>query len=109
MRWIGLATVLLCLGQTETVQFFLGDDGCYGPDVEYVIRRAVDDCETAGGWGTRENASVLIEWYNGDGGMICQAWIRANIYIIEDCTPDLDGDGDVDLRDFALFQVAFDD
>ena len=100
MRWISLIAVLLCLGQTETVQFFGGTEGCYGNGMVFVMREAVNECDHGdGGWG-----DVLMECYT-DG----ELYHRCGVVIeMTCCSADLDHDGDVDLADFAEFQREMD-
>ena len=91
--------VLLCIGQTETVQFFLaGEEACYGTDTTLILCEAVNGCgHGVSGW----TGEVLMECYR-DG----ELYYRCGVEIVFNCTeirrtPDLDGDGDVDLADFG--------
>ena len=100
LRIIIAALCLLLLGQTETVQFFVGDDGCYGDGTSWVVRSAINECEHgAGGWG-----DARMECYS-DGAMYHACGVPIELYC---CSADLDQDGDVDLEDFALFQREYD-
>jgi len=97
-----IAIVLMLLGQTETVQLFIGDDGCYGDGTRWVVREAVNECEHGnGGWGP-----VKMECYS-DGAL----YYRCGVAVTFDCaevrpTPDLDQDGDVDLEDINAALAA---
>jgi len=97
-----IAIALMLFGQSETVQLFVGTDGCYGTGTEFVVREAANECEHGdGGWDT-----AVMECY-ADGGLYHRCGVVIELHCTEILpTPDLDQDGDVDLNDFASFQLA---
>ena len=97
-------------GEVRT-QLWIGEQGCYGGEhFEFVLRETVTECETGdGGWGRlvelgeQTPIRVRIEWYSPPDEHVCAAWLEANVFFV--VTFDSDVDGDVDLADFAEFQV----
>ena len=97
MRWISLVAMLLCLGQTEVDEVQLYD---YGEQV--VVRGMVAEGRYGpGGWDAVRCAGFV------EGELVCAYDVTIVIHCSDVIrTPDLDGDGDVDLADFAEFQNA---
>jgi len=92
MRWINMAVILLCLGQTETVQVFVGG--------EHVVVRTmpVEYAHDSGGWG-----DAAMECYTDDE-LYCSCDVTI---VLHCCSADLDQDGDVDLADFQEMQIRW--
>ena len=91
MMLANLIVMLLCLGQTETMQVFVGG--------EHVVVRTmpVEYAHDSGGWG-----DAVLECYTDDE-LCCTCGVTI---VLNCCSADLDQDGDVDLADFAEFQTA---
>jgi polyhydroxybutyrate depolymerase len=80
------------------------DAGIPGPETEVI--RYVDDCSTSGSselWTVVDGGHKPLLHANGDSGRPLIAWLYAHPQL----TGELDGDGDVDLADFAVFAACF--